>query len=352
MRRAWPVLVLALLILVALWVRPPGTSRPSSRPPASPAASADLERTAEASSFARVERALDAPLPDRPDFAAEEEDAGPFPANLRWLLAFQNEDGTWGEGPTSLEGVPLGKTGMTGLVLLSFLGAGFSHLSKDRYDGLCVGEAVKKALVHLLKDQREDGTFRSARSGLDQAIATLALNEAYGLTGSKLFKDQAQAAIRALGGLQLQDGSWGDAQTTFWAADALKSAEISDLAVPADAYAGLKAYYDRRGSPDVREAVARMQIDRNRLHPAASAGARLDPPTMGRSLPELYVQTRAVFQFDGPSGPAWKAWNEPFKASILRRSAPAGVNERVLHESLSALNLEILYRYSHVYGAR
>lgn len=288
----------------------------------------------------------------RPDEEREEETC---PAYLRWLLANQNEDGGWGQGMSSLDGALIGKTGLTSLALLAFMGAGYSHLSKDVHEGRCFGDTVRSALRSLLDDQREDGTFRSARSGVDQALAALAFSEAYGLTGSNLFKAQAQNAIQALGALQLQDGSWGDPAATFWALDALKSAEIAGLGLPPTAYRELSAYYDRRGSPDAAEATARVFIDKKKDHPAvAGAVSRLaaDPPTVALPLPELYRRARAMFQVDGPSGPAWKAWNEPFKTAILQRPAPEGANNRVVHESLSALSLQIYYRYAHVFGAK
>lgn len=354
MRRAWPVLVLMLLVLVALRMRPPGFSTSSSAPKRSRPVSepSETEEVATASAGA-PDRTSNAPPPD--PAPVEEKEAEIHPKALRWLLANQAEDGGWGEGTSTIDGVLIGRTGMTGLALLSFLGSGYSHLSKDTIDGRCAGDAVRNALAFLKDDLRQDGSFRSARGGLDQAIAALALSEAYGMTGSHRYKDAAQAAISALGGLQLQDGSWGDPATTFWAADAFKSAEIADLALPPTAYRELSAWYDRRGSPDAAEMLARMFIDKRKDHPSIQAAvSRLsaEPPSSGHSLAEIYARARAMFQVDGPSGPAWKAWNEPFKTAILQRPPPEGLSNRVVHESLSALSLQIYYRYAHVFGAK
>ncbi|HEX7900825.1 MAG TPA: prenyltransferase/squalene oxidase repeat-containing protein [Planctomycetota bacterium] len=343
MKRA---LLLSFLFLVALRVRtgapeaPPNVRR-SAKPV--PAVDVPLDLPAD------VPLSADEPIADRVVESVEREVESACPAPLRWLLNSQNPDGSWGDGVTSLDGVLIGKPGLTGLALLSFLGVGYSHLSKDRYDGLCMGDVVRDGLRLLQDDQREDGLFRSARSALDHALAALALSEAYGLTGSNAFKDHAQASVDALLSLQLRDGSWGDGPTTTWAADVLKSAELGQLAFPRSAYDGLRAYYDRRGAPDAREMIARIFMDKNRadpLHANVAAMLVASPPTSGRSLVDLYFETRALFQYDGPDGPSFKAWAEPFKRTVREREALQGPrgSDRVIHASLTALCWTIYYR--------
>jgi hypothetical protein len=265
------------------------------------------------------------------------------------LLNAQNADGSWGDGLTTLDGVLVGKPGLTGLALLAFLGVGYSHLSKERFDGLRMGDAVRDGFQLLMADQREDGMFRSSRSGLDHALAALALNEAYGLTGSNLFKEQAQASVDALVGLQLQDGSWGDGPTTTWAADVLKSAELGGLVFSRSAYDGLRAYYDRRGAPDARELIARIFMDKNKSDPPHSIVPSMlvaSPPDSARPLTDLYFQTRALFQYDGPAGRHFTAWADPFKKTVREREALPGPrgSDKVIHTSLIAFCWSIYYR--------
>src|SRR5688572_11638344 len=309
MKRA---LLLALLLFVVLWVRTPA-----------PEAPANARRSARRAPAVESAVTLPAPAP-APDVApvsastAEAEidpvveniaEESVCPAPLRWLLNVQNPDGSWGDGLTTLDGVLIGKPGLTGLALVAFLGAGYSHLSKDRIDGLCMGDAVREGLRLLMADQREDGMFNASRSGLDHAVAALALTEVYGLTGSNLFKERAQASVDALVGLQLRDGSWGDGPTTTWAADVLKSAELGGLLFPRSAYDGLRAYYDRRGAPDAEEMIARIFMDKNKLDPLHSNVASMlvaSPPDSSRPLADIYFQTRALFQYDGPAGGHFK----------------------------------------------
>jgi len=347
--------LLALFFIAAFLARPRNLERPSAA--TSPVGKAESTKENLLGTFS-AEAGPGAPL-DEAKLEAETEDG--CLASLRWLLNRQNPDGSWGDGMASMDGVLISKPGITGLALLSMLGAGYSHLSKDTYDGLCMGDAVRNGLRWLMADQREDGLFRSSRGGLDHAVGAQALSEAYGLTGSNLFKAKAQASIAALVALRIQDGSWGDGTTTFWAADALFSAEISGLEFPRTAYDGLNAHYDRRAAPDAREMINRIQIQKDKEHPAVRSMAEVlsdSPPDEGRPLHDIYVQSRGVFHFDGPDGPSWKKWNEPFKKSVLSRQRPegtwpgAGPNETIVQTSLGALTMAIYYRYANVYDSK
>src|SRR5579864_2847678 len=90
-------------------------------------------------------------------------DPGAVSQPLVWLATQHHDDGTWGDGPAELGGERIGKTGLTSLALLPFFGAGYTPLSKDRYEfeggEWCVGVEIRKALDWLRRDQREDGTF-------------------------------------------------------------------------------------------------------------------------------------------------------------------------------------------------
>src|SRR5205823_3656635 len=116
------------------------------------------------------------------------------------------------------------------LVLLSLLGAGYSHLSKDEYDGEVVGPRIKKGIRWILLQQCDDGSFNSGHDDVfDQGLATLALGEAYGTTAAQTLKDPATHALDALVRLQGADGSWGGIEPTTWAVQALASADLGEL---------------------------------------------------------------------------------------------------------------------------
>ncbi len=204
---------------------------------------------------------------------------------MRWLARHQNEDGSW--GAVSLKSrcqpehscsqaqksyVSSYDEGLTGLALLTFLGAGYGHDSeaffKDPARGnkvVRVGPIVTAGLKWLVKHENSDGSFGQDRAFVyNQALATMALCEAYGLTQNRYWKEPAQKAVDYLQGAQRPNpsgqGMWGwryasrqdierahggdtldsayqkelydaDTSVTGWAVMALKSAKLSGLEV-------------------------------------------------------------------------------------------------------------------------
>lgn len=212
-------------------------------------------------------------------------------AALRWLCRHQRADGSW--GPVGMHelctpGAPCIPAdaaltsnydeGLTGLALLCFLGAGHAQDSKaflidtalgERHE---VGRVVARGLSWLVKRQAEDGAFSPSGFMYDEALATMALSEAYGMTGSRYLKAPAQRGVEFLVRAQKkspQDGRpWGwrygsaarleaehaagaideerylrsvydaDVSVTCWTTMALKSARMSRLEVPESALQG------------------------------------------------------------------------------------------------------------------
>ena len=128
-------------------------------------------------------------------------------AALTWLAAHQCADGRWsaqhfgswchGKEVASslrdsayLEGVD---PGVTGLALLAFLGAGHGPLSDDPY-----GAHVRRGLAWLVSIQGEDGliaTHSFQRGVHAHAYATLAIVEAFGMSGRPELQHVAQRAL-------------------------------------------------------------------------------------------------------------------------------------------------------------
>jgi hypothetical protein len=346
-------------------------------------------------------------------------------AGLRWLARHQKSDGRWDsdgfvaecgrvtEGTCGGPGYPEFDTGNTGLALLAFLGAGYTHLSKDTYDGICFGTVVKKGIQWLQANQDAEGCV-GGKSGskymYNHSIASLALCEAYGLTGSGLFKDNAQNSINFLIAAQNPYKAWrytaksrdNDSSVTGWCVMALKSAEISGLSVPRGGYEGTKAWFDEVTSEDYRvgytakgtgqvvvagknenfsnhealTAIAimgRIFIDKNRNDPRLKGGADLlvrDLPVWDGAKIDFYYwyyASLALFQLDGPSGPFWKAWNENMKNSLVNNQKKTSEGclsgswdpidrwgfegGRVYAVAINVLTLEVYYRYENVFGS-
>lgn len=303
-------------------------------------------------------------------------------AALKWLSRHQGADGSWkitgyigeckkiqkyaaGANCSPNPGHEDFDSGVTGLSLLAFLGAGYSHLSKDTYDGICFGDVVRKGLQWMMSHQDPEGCIgsRNAQKYMyNHTICALALSEAFGLTGSNLFKDQAQKAVDFVIAAQNPGKGWrysykcgdNDSSVTGWAAMVLKSSEISGLTFPRTGYDGCRALFDEfteeaygrvgythKGTgkvfvPGMNEqfdhhealtaigVMSRIFMDKNKSDPRLTAGCDLllrdKPKWDGNSIDFYYwyYASLALFQFDGPSGPKWKAWNEDMKTSLVK----------------------------------
>lgn len=280
-----------------------------------------------------------------------------FPAAFGWLSQAQNPEGSWGEGTAILDGQAVGRAGLTGLALTTFLDYGYSHLSKDQLRGKGAGDVAREGLKWLLADQRPDGTFRSGTgSEVDHALSTLALTEAYGVTGSTLFQPQAQLAVDALVRMQSEDGSFGDAAGTLWAAEVLHSALVSGLSFRRSVHDGLRRYFETRPArpPEPGDVTVRLLLDRDRDDPAVAAAAEelaaRIPDLANRDYAIAYHAANAVYLYWN-GRPEWERWNRPVTRSLLdlqsrRGSWPGRTrNETIVQTCLAARTLSVNWRF-------
>ncbi len=332
-------------------------------------------------------------------------------AALLWLARHQMADGSWGTYQCACAADRGGQfadynVGLTGLSLLAFLGAGYSHLSKDEVRDpvdskrtFKFGEVCRNAEKWLMAQQSVDGLV--GRGDMySHAIAALALSETYGMTNAELIKAPAQKAMDYLVAAQTRGSGWrytancgsSDSSVTGWCCMALKSAELSELTFPAKSYRDALAWYDqvtdrsgctgyvsrasRQGGHPTMTAVAvmcRLFLKKLKDDPS-TGGAGLvaaDPPKWGMGVTDFYYWyngSLALFQFDGPDGALWQKWNEPMKNALLpnqkghREGCGSGswsakedryaVGGRIYTTALGALTLEVYYRYQSVFGAR
>lgn len=180
---------------------------------------------------------------------------------LRWLIRHQSPDGAWHAAtlaevcapghsclPADAEPAPYFDEGLTGLALLAFLGAGHGHDSKVRIVDTAmgkehvIGEVVKNGLKWLRDRQREDGSFSEVRTFMyNEALAAMALCEAYGLTQARYWKDPAELAVQFLIDAQLisplDQGRWGWRYSSLKHLQAQKeSGELGDAKFEAEAH--------------------------------------------------------------------------------------------------------------------
>ncbi|MHC5021902.1 MAG: VWA domain-containing protein [Planctomycetota bacterium] len=180
---------------------------------------------------------------------------------LKWLRNHQSLGGSWSAHNFTamckknvcggIHGDPNRSVGTTALATLAFLGAGHS-MRHGKYK-----EVVKRALKYLRSIQTPDGCVGPKGGShwmLDHVLASMALSEAYGLSGmTPSLKGPSQKAVDFLVSAQNPYLGWGrgirtgsdDLQVTTWAVMALKAAKLSELTVAPEGYAGAKVFLDK-----------------------------------------------------------------------------------------------------------
>jgi hypothetical protein len=318
---------------------------------------------------------------------------------LQWLAAHQSADGRWdadahGAGrEISLLGHNRGgagakaDTGITGLALLAMLGAGNTHLD-GKYR-----EQVQHGLEFILSSQAASGSLQGDAelfaSMYCHGIATLALSEAYAMTGDSRLKPGLQRAIHytlesqhAAGGWRYQPGDAGDMSQFGWQVMALKSAEIGGLPIPDETRVrmtsflrtvtsgrqrGLVSY--RPGERPSRTMTAEALVCRSLAGIENSIGVMDEgsrfileelPGSSPKNFYYYYYATLAIYQRQGAD---WDRWNKALQHELLRDQRSDGdaagswdpdtnwgsYGGRVYSTALGALCLEVYYRYLPLY---
>ena len=264
---------------------------------------------------------------------------------LAWLARQQKPDGSWVYDGGKKEEV----IAATGMALLPFLAAGETHKSGKRYQ-----KTVYQGLNYLLRNcplvGPNAGKFTGAGDMYAQAIGTLALCEAYGMTKDRgMLLAGAQASINYIQRAQAANGSWGyqareagDTSIVGWQVQALAAAQLSkDIVVspqvikraidfldyaaagskqsmygyndnaraaPATSLTAvglLSRYYIDKWGPD----TAGMADGVLGLMAKAPGGTTKQPRTTKPALDMYYYYyaTQVVHFFEGDE---WKDWNE------------------------------------------
>ncbi|HWE40488.1 MAG TPA: prenyltransferase/squalene oxidase repeat-containing protein, partial [Isosphaeraceae bacterium] len=337
---------------------------------------------------------------------------------LLWLSRHQDADGRW-DGATAkyrdgtvVEGdddytthcppgdVCFGEcyyweadTALTGLALLAYLGAGYTHLDGQYTD------TVARGLEFLRLSQKPDGDLRGRSQAVGMychAMATLALCEAYALTGDPKLRAPVERAVNFLLKARAQDGlAWryapgapvGDTSILGWVVMCLKSAQEVGIPIAGATKQGVLTWLNKVAAGP-SNGLARYQpwekvtptmtaeawVCRQFLGvggPGASSreaaeyllrgGAELERTQF--NLYYLYYGTLAMYQ---QGGDAWTRWNVRTRDEVLRRQRLQGHASgswdpdesqygthggRIYCTALATLSLEVYYRYLRLYEA-
>jgi hypothetical protein len=305
-----------------------------------------------------------------------------------------------------------GKTGdrsaaATALGLLPFLGAGQTHESKGRYKN-----TVAAGIRFLLSNEKANGDLRIGGDMYDQGLAAIALCECYGMSNAKDIKRAAQAALNFIMEAQNQrDGGWryqptqpGDLSVSGWQIMALKSGQMAYLNVTPAALDNARKFlkaasFDGRGggrfsyrpgnefcdgivihegevvkNDDSQRAVTAigllcqeyMHMPRN--DPAMVEGTaylmKSLPDTGARNVYYWYYATQVMHN---QMGGDWDVWNRKMRHILISTQNKEGcatgswdphkpvtdtwgdIGGRLMITSLSALTLEVYYRFLPLY---
>lgn len=310
---------------------------------------------------------------------------------LRWIAAHQSPDGGWTfdlkksycAGLCANAGTEASTTAATGLALLPFLGAGYTHTQGEHR------ETVRKGLYYLLRRGRTTPEGLDLREGTmyAQGIAAIALCEAYAMTHDEALRDPAQSAIRFIqaaqdrrgGGWRYAPGEPGDTTVTGWQWMALKSGQLAGLAVSRSTLYAADRFLDSVQSeggaqygyltPESRRAttavglLCRMYGGWTRGHPALARGVS-NLATWGPSPVDIYYNYYATQVLRHWGGSDWKFWNRSMRDYLVATQAVQGhengswyfddehsrVGGRLYTTAMAVMILEVYYRYLPLYG--
>lgn len=331
---------------------------------------------------------------------------------LAYLASIQNEDGSW-----SLQGhgervLLRSDTAATGLCLLAFQGAGYTHKQHQYAD------TVSKGIKFLLDNQRTSGNlYRAENEDSDisvmfysHGIAALSLCEAYGMTQDRELRRGAQEALNYIMETQHRErGGWrytpqvsSDTSVTGWMMMALKSGDLAGLDVTQEVYEGIDKWLelareseervDRyrynpfapdtprqrhgRDSTPTMTAVGmlmRMYNGWSRENPAMQSAAEYlldNPPRLGQRSEQArdgyywYYATQFMFHMGDEY---WDGWNLHLNPLLLETQIKVGPEAgswdpekpvpdrwgayagRLYVTTMNLLNLEVYYRHLPIY---
>ncbi len=288
---------------------------------------------------------------------------------LAFLARHQMPDGRWSlhrfaqgkgyQGPVGI-GRMESDTAATGLALLAFLGAGYTH-QQGKYR-----QEVAAGLKWLVDHQKPNGDLFTGGSRYawlySHGIAAIAVCEAYGMTQDPQLREPAQRAVDfivaaqhpTLGGWRYAPGVGTDTSVSGWQLMALKSGEMAGLNVPQEVYSRLRTWLARAQWPEdqalyVYRPEARYQHQRTpsramtaeallmQLYlgtspqsPMIQQGARY----LGRNLPSFgspgrlqrdtyywYYATQVMFHAGGEH---WDRWNRRQRALLVGSQVQQG----------------------------
>ncbi len=340
-------------------------------------------------------------------------------SGLEWVVRHQRDDGGWSldcthqcknKPPCPKTPTMDTDTGATGLALLPLLGAG--HIHNDPSSKYSTN--VKKGIDWLVKHQKPDGDLFVGGTGITQmyshALATMALCEAFAISGDEALKLPAQKGIdfiiasrctTGVGGWRYTPGMEGDTCVFGWQMFALRSAALAGLKVPNSVVESCRSYLDEAAADPLKATycyspaenkgasiimtaeglLCRQYLGWPRDDPAMLQGAGMVFENLQRmakmgiaeqarnNFRNIYYWYYATQLLHNLQGPAWEEWNATVREWLVKSqehskgcddaswSPTRPINDfwgaqvgRHFLTCLSLLTLEVYYRYLPLYS--
>ena len=316
---------------------------------------------------------------------------------LLWLKNHQLPDGSWNFNhvssprcdctmPGRMENNPYAATAMA---VMAFLGAGKTHETGEYQLEVQYGlDFLIAQGVRVGKGICYYGELTGPPTYYTHGLATIALSEAYAMTGDARLRPAVTGAVEFLADTQDFGGGWryfpgqpGDTSVVAWQLMALKSAQFSRITVPQKVFSGVDRFMisvssmrgsqyaylpDRSNSPTPSMTAAgllcKMYLGAKENHGGMRAGIRfLDQ--QGPDPNGMYYNYYATQVLHHWGGPEWDRWNNVMREYLIRTQIREGhatgswdvadrhgyVGGRVYMTTLALLTLEIYYRHLPLY---
>ncbi len=312
---------------------------------------------------------------------------------LRFLASGQRADGAWDPQASGAgqERAPLGmsrggagsraETAITGLAILSLVGAGNTHQQGE------YAENVYRGLAYLIRNQKPDGSLAGNASVYESTyshgMAALAICEAAAITKDSSALEAAARAVAyttrmqhpSTGGWRYTAGDPGDLSQLGWQAMVIDGGRRAGLPIEAKTVSGIERFVAsvragtegglacyRAGEAPSRTMTAEALATRLLIGMPTSTGQIAEaersllqqlPGTGQDNYYYWYYATLALHQLQDD---AWRTWNEALKQRLLATqrsdgswptdSVWGGYGGAIYTTSMATLCLESYYRHA------